>query len=75
MGTSKWPKCCNAPRIKNLQELDIVFFISGGAPLSAEIARFFHACDLLVLEGYGLTESAAASCVNRIAVGGIHLRH
>ena len=42
------------------------FFISGGAPLSAEIARFFHACDLLVLEGYGLTESAAASCVNRI---------
>jgi long-chain acyl-CoA synthetase len=40
------------------------FFISGGAPLSKEIAEFFHACDLLVLEGYGLTESAAASCVN-----------
>ncbi|MEZ4322436.1 MAG: long-chain fatty acid--CoA ligase [Myxococcota bacterium] len=42
----------------------IRFFISGGAPLSREIAEFFHACDLLVLEGYGLTESAAASCVN-----------
>jgi long-chain acyl-CoA synthetase len=42
------------------------FFISGGAPLSADIARFLHACDLLILEGYGLTESSAASCVNRV---------
>lgn len=42
------------------------FLISGGAPLSKEIAAFFHACDILVLEGYGLTESAAASCVNRL---------
>jgi long-chain acyl-CoA synthetase len=39
--------------------------ISGGAALSAEIAEFFHGIGLLVLEGYGLTETTAAAFVNR----------
>jgi long-chain acyl-CoA synthetase len=37
---------------------------SGGAPLAREVAEFFHALDLLVLEGYGLSEVTTAATVN-----------
>jgi long-chain acyl-CoA synthetase len=39
--------------------------VSGGAPLAKEIAELFHALDILIIEGWGLTECTTAASVNR----------
>lgn len=45
------------------------FMISGSAPLNAEVAKWFGSVGLLVIEGYGLTETASGSTVNRPQLG------
>lgn len=42
----------------------IRFFISGGAQLAPEVFTFFNLCDIILCEGYGLTETSAATCLN-----------
>ncbi len=38
----------------------------GAAPIAPELLEFFDACGVLVLEGYGLTETCAAATINTV---------
>jgi long-chain acyl-CoA synthetase len=51
-------------KIKHRMGGKIRFFVSGSAALNREVQEWFYTAGLLILEGYGLTETSAASCVN-----------
>ncbi|RTL70997.1 MAG: long-chain fatty acid--CoA ligase [Pseudonocardiaceae bacterium] len=43
------------------------FFVSGSAALAPDLAHWFHAAGVIILEGYGMTENAAGGSVNELS--------
>jgi long-chain acyl-CoA synthetase len=52
-------------KIQALLGGNLVFAVSGAAPLNKSIAEFFHACGILILEAIGMTENTSFSNLNR----------
>ncbi|WP_454173242.1 AMP-dependent synthetase/ligase [Microbacterium maritypicum] len=43
---------------------NVVYAVSGSAPLGSRLGHFFHSLGVVILEGYGLTETTAPATVN-----------
>ena len=54
-------------KLRNAMGGNVRYAISGGAPLGARLGHFFRGIGLIVLEGYGLTETSAAAVIGRVA--------
>ncbi|MDO5634788.1 MAG: AMP-dependent synthetase/ligase [Micrococcus sp.] len=52
-------------KIRDAMGGELTYAVSGGGPLSVDLAHFFRGIGLVVLEGYGLTETTAPVTVNR----------
>jgi len=52
-------------KLRNALGGRVQFAVSGGAPLGARLGHFFRGIGIIILEGYGLTETAAGSNLNR----------
>ena len=51
-------------KIRTVMGGQVRFFISGSAALSRDVAEWFDAAGMTILEGYGMTETSAATFVN-----------
>lgn len=51
-------------KVRALFGPDLQLALTGAAPIAPEIIRFFDDCGVLVVEGYGMTESCAAATLN-----------
>lgn len=54
-------------KLRNAMGGKVKYAISGGAPLGERLGHFFRGIGLVVLEGYGLTETAAAAVIGRVS--------
>ena len=53
-------------KVRRLFGPELEMALVGAAPIAPELLKFFDACGVLVLEGYGLTETCAASTINTV---------